>query len=132
MNSAMLVSLGMGLLPSYLITILVYTVIIKVLERGLTFVQSLMVSAVASAASLTLLVVYYIAKAPFDLNRDFDKLAALVAWCLLATLITRLARNYGFKKLGWFGLGAKANLWLLVLLWALLAVIFRVQYLTAR
>ena len=64
----MLVSLGMGLLPSYQITILVYTVIIKVLERGLTFVQSLMVSAVASAVSLTLLVVYYLAKAPFYLN----------------------------------------------------------------
>jgi hypothetical protein len=46
MNSALLISLSLGLLPGFLIFTLVHTVTVKVLERQLTFTQSLMISAV--------------------------------------------------------------------------------------
>src|SRR5258705_9397752 len=100
MNSTLLISLAMGLLPGFLIFTFVYTVAVKVLERQLTFVQSLMISAVAVAISIALLVVYYLAKVPLEItNQDVDKLAALIMWFVLGTLITRLARNYGLRNL---------------------------------
>jgi sulfite exporter TauE/SafE len=133
MNSALLISLALGLLPGFLIFTLVYTVTVKVLERQLTFTQSLMISALASAISIVLLAVYYLAKAPLEItNRDFDKLATLIVWFVLGTVITRLARNYGIKKHGWFGLGGRANLWLLGISWVVIVVVLGIQYLMGR
>jgi len=130
MNSALLISLAMSLLPGFLIFTFVYTVAVKVLERQLTFVQSLMISAVAVAISIALLVVYYLAKVPLEItNQDVDKLAALIMWFVLGTLITRLARNYGIKKHGWFGLGGRANLWLLGTMWVVIVAVLGIRYL---
>ena len=130
MNSTLLISLAMGLLPGFLIFTFVYTVAVKGLERQLTFVQSLMISAVAVAISIALLVVYYLAKVPLEItNQDVDKLAALIMWFVLGTLITRLARNYGIKKLGWFGLGGRANLWLLGIMWVVIVAVLGIRYL---
>ena len=132
MNSALLISIVMGLLPGFLIFTFVYTATVKVLERQLTFVQSLMISAVAVAISIALLVVYYLAKVPLEItNQDFDKLAALITWFVLGTLITRLARNYGIKKHGWFGLGGRANLWLLGTMWVVIVAVLGIRYLMA-
>ena len=120
----------MSLLPGFLIFTFVYTVAVKVLERQLTFVQSLMISAVAVAISIALLVVYYLAKVPLEItNQDLDKLAALIMWFVLGTLITRLARNYGIKKHGWFGLGGRANLWLLGTMWVVIVAVLGIRYL---
>ena len=120
----------MGLLPGFLIFTFVYTVAVKGLERQLTFVQSLMISAVAVAISIALLVVYYLAKVPLEItNQDLDKLAALIMWFVLGTLITRLARNYGIKKHGWFGLGGRANLWLLGTMWVVIVAVLGIRYL---
>ena len=120
----------MGLLPGFLIFTFVYTVAVKVLERQLTFVQSLMISAVAVAISIALLVVYYLAKVPLEItNQDVDKLAALITWFVLGTLITRLARNYGIKKHGWFGLGGRANIWLLGIMWVVIVAVLGIRYL---
>jgi len=130
MNSTLLISLAMGLLPGFLIFTFVYTVAVKGLERQLTFVQSLMISAVAVAISIALLVVYYLAKVPLEItNQDLDKLAALIMWFVLGTLITRLARNYGIKKHGWFGLGGRANLWLLGTMWVVIVAVLGIRYL---
>jgi hypothetical protein len=127
MNSAMLVSLVMGLLPGFLLFTLVYAITVKALERRLTFVQSLLISAVASAISIVLLVAYYFVKVPLGLNVNFDSFAILAMWCVLGTIITRLARNYDIKKHGWLGLGAKANLWLLLVSWVLFGGFFIIK-----
>jgi hypothetical protein len=127
MDSAMLVSLAMRLLPGFLLFSLAYAITIKVLERRLTFVQSLLMSAVASVVLIVLLVVYYLAEAPLGLDVLFDSVAILVAWCVLGTIITRLARNYDIKKRGWLGLGAKANLWLLLVSWVLFGGFFIIK-----
>jgi hypothetical protein len=107
----------------------VYTITIKVLERGLTFLQSLLISAVATGISMGLYIAYVFARAPYYRNRDLDNLAVLVGWIILGIVITRLSRNYGILKHGWVGLGGRANLWLIVLSWALIAVIFGARYL---
>jgi hypothetical protein len=133
MNSALLISLTMSLLPGFLIFTLVYTVTIKVLERQLTFTQSLMISALASAISIVLLAAYHLAKAPLEItNRDFDNLATLIVWFGLGTVITRLARNYGIKKHGWFGLGARANLWLLGISWVVIVAVLGIRYFVSQ
>jgi hypothetical protein len=123
MNSAQLVSLAMGLLPGFMIVTLIYTVTIRMLERRLTFTQSLMISAVACAISIALMVVYYLAKAQFSWDKIFDGIMTLVAWSVLAIIITRLAHNYGIEKKGWFGLGGRANLWLLGLSWVVICIV---------
>ncbi|HTA98915.1 MAG TPA: hypothetical protein VK804_00425 [Bradyrhizobium sp.] len=129
MDSGQVLSVGMAVLPGFILFTLVYTITIKVLERGLTYLQSLQVSAVAVAVSMALYLAYIFARYPFYRNRDLDNLAVLIAWIILGIVITRLARNYGIQKHGWFGLGGRANLWLIVLSWALIAVIFGVRYL---
>jgi hypothetical protein len=128
MNSAMLVSLAMGLLPGFLLFTIVYTVILKVLARQLTFNQSLLISAVASTVMIVLLVAYFLSKASLGLDKIYDTFATLAAWCVLGAMITRLARNYGIKKDGWLGVGAKANLWLLAISWAVIAIVFAIKY----
>jgi hypothetical protein len=48
MNSALIIKL----LPGWLIYIVMYAVTIKILERRLTFVQTLLMSAIAAVAPL--------------------------------------------------------------------------------
>jgi hypothetical protein len=133
MNSGLVVSLAVGLLPGYVLATLVYAALAKYLERSLTFWQALLITAVAVAVSFGLYVAYYlILKAPYRLNKDVDGLASLVAYCVLGIVITKLAANYGIKKTGWFGVGGKANLYLLGLLWVLVVLIFGTQWLLQR
>jgi hypothetical protein len=129
MDSGQIVSVMIALLPAFLISTIVYAAIVKWLERTLTFTQCLLMSAVASAVSIGLYVGYLLVRAPFYRNKDLDNVAALVAWCVLGILITRLARNYGIKKQGWFGVGGKANFWLLAILWGIIIVVLGVKYL---
>jgi tetrahydromethanopterin S-methyltransferase subunit F len=132
MDSGKLVTLAMGLLPGYVLAVLIYGTIIRVVERSLTFKQSAMIAGTAVAILFAVLIVYYIARAPYYKSRDIDNLAGLVAYCITGIVITRLARNYGIKKLGWFGVGARVNCWLLVAAWAIIALIFGAQYLFSR
>ncbi len=130
MDSGQVLSVGLALLPGFVIGTLVYSGTVRILERGLTYFQSLQISAVATAVSMGLYIAYVFARYPFYHNRDLDNLAALVAWCVLAIVITRLARNYGIEKHGWFGVGGRANLWLLAISWVIIAGVLGVNYLT--
>jgi len=47
----------------------------------------------------------------------------------MAIMITRLSANYGIKKVGWFGLGAKVVFGLFVLSWVFTAAMFLLIYL---
>jgi hypothetical protein len=133
MDSGLIFALATALLPGYVFATLTYAGLVKYLERSLTFWQALMICGVATAASFAIYVVYVLGlKAPYHLNKDVDGVATLVAWSALGIIITRLAANYGIKKYGWLGVGGRANLYLLMLLWALIAVIFGVQWLLTR
>jgi len=51
-NSALIVALATALLPGFVFFTAVYTIIIKVLEKRLTFTKSLLISSVACGSSL--------------------------------------------------------------------------------
>jgi len=78
---------------------------------------------------LGVLVVYYAAKAQLGIPRDVDMLATLASMIVMAIMITRLSANYGIKKVGWFGLGAKVVFGLFVLSWVFTAAMFLLIYL---
>jgi hypothetical protein len=128
MDSGKIVTLMTALLPGYLIVVLVYAVIIIITERGLAFRQSLLIAAASVAVSIALLMAYYIGLAPYLENRAVDNLAGIVVYCIMGVVITRLARDYGIRKVGWFGVGARANLWLLAVSWPVTAVVFGAKY----
>jgi len=133
MDSGLIISLVVALLPGYVLATLIYAGLVKYLERSLTFWQALGIAAVAVAVSFAIYVVYVLGlKAPYHLNKDWDGLASLVAYCTLGIVITKLAANYGIKKTGWFGVGGRANLYLLGLLWVLVVVVFGTQWLLQR
>jgi hypothetical protein len=124
-----MVSIGTALLPGFLLFTLVYTVTLKILERRLTFTQSLLISAVACVVSIAIYAGYTLAKPSLGLDKTYDSPAAIVSWCILAIVVTRVARNYGIEKKGWLGLGGKANLWLLAVAWVIIGAVFGVKYL---
>jgi hypothetical protein len=51
-------------------------------------------------------------------------LATLVVLSLTGIMITRLSANYGIKKVGWFGLGARVVFVLIGLSWVFTAAVF--------
>jgi hypothetical protein len=123
------VSLLMALVAAFLIFTLPYSVGVKILERRLTFIQSLLISAVATGASIALMVVYFLSKPLLGLDRSVDGVATIVMLCVIGTIITRLARNYGIEKSGRFGLGARASFWILIGSWVVVSAVFGIGYL---
>jgi hypothetical protein len=103
--------------------------VIKFFERSLTFGQSFLLAAVTNFVILGVLVVCYAAKAQLGIPRDVDMLATLASMIVMAIMITRLSANYGIKKVGWFGLGAKVVFGLFVLSWVFTAAMFLLIYL---
>ena len=103
--------------------------VIKFFERALTFKQAFLISLVATFVSLVLLIAYDVAKPQLGLARQLDWLATLAAMIITAIMITRLSANYGIKKVGWLGLGAKVVFGLFFLSWVLAAGVFLLMYL---
>lgn len=132
MDSARLVELGLALLPGFVLFTLVYTIAVKILERRLTFVQSLYISAVAVVILLAFIVAYTFAKVPLRLGRDVESFVYIAGYLITGIVITRLARNYGVEKKGWLGLGGRANLWILVASWVVIVVVLVVKYFIDR
>jgi hypothetical protein len=128
MNSALIIKL----LPGWLIYIVMYAATIKILERRLTFVQSLLMSAIAAVVSIALLVIFNLGEASFGAPQYADKLVGFAELLVPGAVVTRLARNHGVGKSGWFGVGAKATFWLLLFIVVLVGGGFAVRYLLAR
>jgi hypothetical protein len=80
--------------------------------------------------TLVLMIAYYSVKPQLGIPRAWDWLATLAVMIIMANMITRLsANNYGIKKIGWLGLGAKVVFGLLFLSWAFAAAMFLLIYL---
>jgi len=86
---------------------LIYGAIIKYFERRLTFLQAYLIAVVANFALAVVLAVSNFAKAEFNVSPMLDFGANLAGLTLWGFIITRMAANYGIKKEGRFGLGAK-------------------------
>ena len=133
MNSALpMSSLITVLLPGWLVYVLTYAATIKILERRLTFTQSLLMSAIAAAVSIALLVIFHLGKAVFGARQYADRLVGFVDLLVPGAVVTRLARNYGVEKSGWFGVGAKATFWLMLVVFVLAAGGIAVRYFVAH
>jgi hypothetical protein len=100
---------------------LIYATIIKFLERVLTFRQAYLISLITNLVSGALFAAYAFAKARVGFSPALDAAAHLALLMLMGFIITRLAANYGIKKEGWFGLGARV-----VFAIFLLAVVFMI------
>ena len=61
-----------------------------------------------------------------------DRLVGFVDLLVPGAVVTRLARNYGVEKSGWFGVGAKATFWLMLVVFVLAAGGIAVRYFVAR
>jgi hypothetical protein len=112
-----------------LIFSLIIAAVIKFFERALTFRQAFLTSVVTNFVTFVLLIAYYAAKPQLGIPRSADVLATLIAMSLTGIMITRLSANYGIKKVGWFGLGAKVVFGLFVLSWISTAAVFLLIYL---
>jgi hypothetical protein len=106
---------------------LIVAAVIKFLERALTFGQAFLISLATNF--VTLVLCYAIAKSQLGIPRDVDMLATLVALSLTGIMITRLSANYGIKKVGWFGLGARVVFVLIGLPGVFTAAVFLSIYL---
>lgn len=107
-----------------LVCSLILAAAIKYFERALTFRQAFLISAVTNFITLVLFVTYRNVQPQLGVPKQItDMLATLAAMILTATIVTRLSANYGIKKTGWFGLGAKAVFGLYALLLVLTAAI---------
>jgi hypothetical protein len=102
------------------------------LERSLTFGQAFRISAIASVVALVAIFLYHQATAELGISDSInhwveDVLVKLAAMCLAGTIVTRLSRNYGIKKEGWFGVGGRAIGWIyaLLLMLAAIAIVLR-------
>ncbi|HET7888269.1 MAG TPA: hypothetical protein VFL62_18760 [Bradyrhizobium sp.] len=124
-----LFSIGLALLPAFIIFTLFYSVAVKFLERQLTFVQAVYISAVAVAVLIAVVVVFTLAKAPLGLGRDAESFVYLADYLLAGVIITRLAKSYGVEKAGWVGVGARANALILAFGWIVVGVVYLGSYL---
>ena len=79
--------------------------------RGLTFLQSLRISAVSFAVWAGIMLVFYFTVEPVT-GRT---VSGILAMCPAGSLMTRLAAREGVTKTGWLGVGAKAVLSLIAL-----------------
>jgi hypothetical protein len=82
--------------------------------------------------SIALLVIFHLGEAAFGAPQYADKLVGFAELLVPGAVVTRLARNYGVEKSGWFGVGAKATFWLLLFIVVLVGGGFAVRYLLAR
>lgn len=105
---------------------LIPAAIIKFLERKLTFRQAYLIALVTNLVSGTLLALYTLANRPLGFSPALDLSANLAAIALMGFTITRLAANYGIKKEGRFGLGAKVvfALFLITLIFVVAMAVF--------
>jgi hypothetical protein len=67
---------------------------------------SRLLSLAGFAIGTILFFVYYFAKAAVKWPDTVDGLFTIVVMSVSGTVITKLARNYGIEKTGWFGIGA--------------------------
>lgn len=89
---------------------LFYGGMIKYFERRLLFRQAYLIALVAHVFLAALLFTYDFASSRIGIPPLLDGLANLALAALWALIITRLAANYGIKKEGRLGLGAKVAL----------------------
>lgn len=123
------VSFANFLIPSWLIYVLIYALMIKAFERRLTFKQSFLMSAIASVVSMALGAIFYLGEAAVGALHFADRLVGIGSFVVSGAIITRLARNYGVEKSGWLGVGAKATLCFLLLVVVLAAGPLAIGYL---
>ena len=90
---------------------------------GLTFLQSLRILAAGFAVVTGTAMVFILAIEPV-IGRAASGLAIALCVCLAGSLITRLAARGGVQNMGWFGVGAKSVLSLLVLSWVAVGVVY--------
>ena len=102
---------------------LIYGGLIKYLERRLLFWQAYLIALVAHVFSAALLAAYMFANSQIGFPPVLDGLANLALFALWGLMITRLAANYGIKKEGWFGLGAKVALATILIMLALIVAL---------
>jgi hypothetical protein len=105
-----------------LLAIVVAPLLMYFSGRGLTFLQSLRISAVSFAVWAGIMLVFFFTVEPVT-GRT---VSGLVALCLAGSLITRLAAREGVTKTGWFGVGAKSVFSLLALIWVAVGVMYLV------
>jgi len=97
---------------------------VKYFARPLPYSKAFLISLAGFAVSTILLLVYFFAKAALAWSDTVDSIFTIIAMCVAGAVITRLARNYGIKKTGWLGIGAKSILVLVVLSWLIIAVVY--------
>jgi len=102
---------------------LIYGGMIKYFERRLLFLQAYLIALVAHVFLAALLFTYGFASSQIGFPPLLDGLANLAWVALWAQMITRLAANYGFKKEGRLGLGAKVALATIVLMFAFIVAV---------
>jgi len=110
---------------------------VKLLEPSLTFGQTFRMSIIATAVSLLVMYVYlfvyygakmyYGAETELEITTYDDALVEIAVICLAGTIVTRLSRNYGIKKEGWFGVGGRAIGWIVALFMMLFIIVFLLQ-----
>ena len=118
-TSPALISLLVG---AVLLAIVVAPLLMYFSKGGLTFLQSLRISAVSFAVWAGIMLVFFFTVEPVT-GRT---VSGLVALCLAGSLITRLAAREGVTKTGWFGVGAKSVFSLLALIWVAVGVMYLV------
>lgn len=122
MNDDFLISLATLFLPALLVFVLSYAMATKILERRLTVAQSSLISAVAGVVAIALMAAYYLMKPALGAPPFIDTAAMIGTMCVVGTVVTRLARNYGIEKRGWFGLGARAGFWVFIFTWSVKSI----------
>ncbi len=112
------------------ITLVVYGVLLAALlaflcaialrffARPLSFNQAFLISFLASAVGVLLVMIYYAAKRSLGLPNGVDAVAGVAMLLLIGALITQRARAYGISKTGLLGVGAKSVIGMVVLTWA--------------
>ena len=86
---------------------LICAAVIKFLERRLTLGQAYLIALVANFTLGVPLAVYEFFKPQLDVSPGLDLSIGWAVLVLMGFMVTRLAANYGIKKEGRFGIGAK-------------------------
>jgi hypothetical protein len=102
---------------------LIYGGMIKYFERRLLFWQAYLIALAAHIFLAALTFTYGFANSQIGIPPLLDGLANLALVSLWALMITRLAANYGIKKEGRLGLGAKVALATIVIMLAFIVAL---------
>jgi hypothetical protein len=111
---------------------LIGAAIIKFLERKLTFRQAFLIMLMTNFVSGALLAAYTLAKPRLGLSPALDSSVNLAGLALMGFMITRLAANYGIRKEGWFGLGAKVMFAIFLLVIIFMITVAGINFLLGR